>query len=227
MVSQNSKLWHLERINLLRDLSEAELQEMDEKTVMKTADKNQYVYFPNEPSRILFFLKKGRIKIGRYSDDGKEIIKAILYPGEVFGEMGIIGESERKDFAQAMDNDTRMCTISTDEFREIMNNNQHLSLEVTKSIGEKLRNIERRLESLIFKDARERVIEFMKEMANKYGKKIGNEVLVKHDLTHQDIANLTATSRQTVTTVLNDLKDQDLIYMERNRFLIRELDQLI
>ena len=65
MVSQNSKLWHLERINLLRDLSEAELQEMDEKTVMKTADKNQYVYFPNEPSRILFFLKKGRIKIGR------------------------------------------------------------------------------------------------------------------------------------------------------------------
>ncbi len=145
MASQNSKLWHLERINLLRDLSEAELREMDEKTVMKTVEKNQFVYFPKEPSKILFFLKKGRIKIGRYSDDGKEIIKAILYPGEVFGEMGIIGESERKDFALAMDNDTRMCTISIDEFREIMNNNQHLSLEVTKNIGEKLRYIERGL----------------------------------------------------------------------------------
>ena len=73
------------------------------------------------------------------------------------------------------------------------------------TIREKLRNIERRLESLIFKDARERIIDFMKEMAEKYGKKIGVEVLVKHDLTHQDMANLTATSRQTVTTVLNDL----------------------
>lgn len=226
MLAQQSKLWHLERINLLHNLSEEELKEMDRRTTMKTAEKNEYVYFPNEPSKVLFFLKKGRIKIGRYSDEGKEIIKAILYPGEVFGEMGIIGESERQDFALAMDNDTRMCTISTDEFREIMNANHYLSLEMTKNIGEKLRSIERRLESLIFKDARERVIDFMKEMAEKYGKKIGLEVLVKHDLTHQDIANLTATSRQTVTTVLNDLKDQDLIYMERKRFLIRDLDKL-
>lgn len=226
MASQHSKLWHLERINLLHNLSQEELQEMDRRTTMKTADKNQFVYFPKEPSKVMFFLKKGRIKIGRFSDDGKEIIKAILYPGEVFGEMGIIGESERKDFAVAMDNDTRMCTINTDEFREIMNGNQYLSLEMTKNIGEKLRNIERRLESLIFKDARERVIELMHEMAKNYGKLIGEEILVKHDLTHQDIANLTATSRQTVTTVLNDLKDQDLIYMERKRFLIRDLDKL-
>ena len=226
MVSQHSKLWHLERINLLHNLSEEELKEMDRRTTMKTAEKNEFVYFPKEPSKVLFFLKKGRIKIGRYSDEGKEIIKAILYPGEVFGEMGIIGESERRDFAVAMDNDTRMCTINTDEFREIMNANQYLSLEMTKNIGEKLRNVERRLESLIFKDARERVIDFMLEMAEKYGKQIGVEILVKHDLTHQDIANLTATSRQTVTTVLNDLKDQDLIYMERKRFLIRDLDKL-
>ena len=226
MTAQHSKLWHLEQINLLKDLSEQELQELDERTVMKTADKNEYVYFPKEPSKIMFFLKKGRIKIGSYSKDGKEIIKAILYPGEVFGEMGIVGETNRKDFAMAMDSDTRMCTINIEEFREIMNSNPHLSLQITKNIGEKLRNVERRLESLIFKDARERIIDFMIDMADRYGKKIGFEVLVKHDLTHQDIANLTATSRQTVTTVLNDLKDKDLIYMERKRFLIRDLDKL-
>ena len=125
-----------------------------------------------------------------------------------------------------MDDDTRMCTISTEEFRGTMAKNPDLSLEVTKTIGEKLRKIERRLESLIFKDARERIIDFMRETADKYGKQIGDEILVKHNLTHQDIANLTATSRQTVTTVLNDLKDKDLIYMERNRFLIREIAKL-
>lgn len=226
MTIQHSKLWHLERINLLKNLSEKELQELEERTHFKSADKNQYVYFPEEPSKILFFLKNGRIKIGTYSSDGKEIIKAILYPGEVFGEMGIVGESKRKDFAIAMDNDTRMCTISTDEFREIMAKNPDLSLELTKNIGEKLRKIERRLESLIFKDARERIIDFMRETSDRYGKVIGEEILVKHNLTHQDIANLTATSRQTVTTVLNDLKDKDLIYMERNRFLIRDITKL-
>ena len=226
MAAQNSKLWHLEQINLFKNLSDEELEELDDLTVMKTADKNQFIYFPKEPSKILFFLKAGRIKIGSYSQDGKEVIKAILYPGEVFGEMGIVGEEQRKDFAVAMDSDTRMCTLHVDQFKKMMTENSDLSLEVTKNIGEKLRNIERRLESLIFKDARERIIDFMKEMAEKYGKKIGVEVLVKHDLTHQDIANLTATSRQTVTTVLNDLKEKDLIYMERKRFLIRELDKL-
>ncbi len=140
--------------------------------------------------------------------------------------MGIVGEAKRKDFAIAMDDDTRMCTISTEEFRGSMAKNPDLSLAVTKTIGEKLRKIERRLESLIFKDARERIIDFMRETADKYGKVIGDEILVKHNLTHQDIANLTATSRQTVTKVLNDLKDNNLIYMERNRFLIRDISQL-
>ena len=227
MTAHQSKLWYLERINLLKDLSDGELEMLDRLTSVKIANKNQYVYFPQEPSKVLFFLKKGRIKIGTYSADGKEIIKAILYPGEVFGEMGIVGEANRQDFAIAMDAETRMCTINTEEFKEIMKTNPALSLEITKSIGEKLRNVERRLESLIFKDARERVIDFIKEMATKYGKSIGDEVLVKHDLTHQDIANLTATSRQTVTTVLNELKSADLIYMERKRFLVRNLEGLI
>ncbi len=190
---------------MFKNLTDDELAELDDLTVMKTTGKNDFIYFPKEPSKILFFLKAGRIKIGSYSEDGKEIIKAILYPGEVFGEIGIVGEESRKDFAVAMDAETRMCTLNVDQFKKMMEANDQLSLAVTKTIREKLRNIERRLESLIFKDARERIIDFMKEMAEKYGKKIGVEVLVKHDLTHQDMANLTATSRQTVTTVLNDL----------------------
>ena len=140
--------------------------------------------------------------------------------------MEIVGEESRKDFAIAMDAETRMCTLNLDQFKKMMEDNAQLSLDVTKTIGEKLRNIERRLESLIFKDARERFIDFMKEMVGKYGKKIGVKVLVKHDLTHQDIANLTATSGQTITTVLNDLKEKDLIYKERKRFLIREIEKL-
>ena len=226
MTGQHSKLWHLERINLLKNLSAEELHELDRRTIMKTASKNQFIYFPKEPSKVVFFLKKGRIKIGSYSEDGKEIIKAVLYPGEVFGEMGVIGETQRKDFAAAMDNDTRICTISTDEFRHMIDANPNLSLELTRRIGERLRNIERKLESLIFKDARDRVLDLMKEMAERYGKEIGGEILVKHDLTHQDIASLTATSRQTVTTVLNDLKDKNLIYTERKKFLIRDLSKL-
>lgn len=226
MTHTQSKLWHLENINLLRSLSTSELMRLADLVTIKTAQKNQVIYFPKESSKVMFFLRSGRIKISRYSNEGREIIKGILYPGEVFGEMGIVGEENRTDFATAMDPETRMCTLNIEDFRAMMEGNPDLSLEVTKTIGDRLRNIERRLESLVFKDSKERVIDFMKEMAAKYGKKIGTEILVKHNLTHQDIANLTATSRQMVTTVLNDLKDRDLIYMERKRFLIREIDKL-
>lgn len=226
MSANQSKFWHLEKINLLKNLSEEEMEELVKKTTFKIAEKNQYIYFPEEPSKVVFFLKEGRVKIGTYSNDGKEVIKAILYPGEIFGEMGVLGEDKRKDFAIAMDHDTRMCTISVDGFKGILKENPHLSLEMGRNIGEKMRNIERRLESLIFKDARQRIIQFMKEMAAHYGKAIGDEILVKHDLTHQDMANLTATSRQTVTTVLNELKEEDQIYMERKKFLIRNINSL-
>lgn len=226
MAATESKLWYLEQMNLFKSLSEEEMLEIDERSVMHSADKNQYIYFPLEPSKVIYFLKRGRVKIGSYSEDGKEILKTILYPGEVFGEMGLIGESKRKDFAIAMDKDTRLCTLSVEEMKEIMSGNPSLSLGLTTMIGEKLRKMELKLESVIFKDARTRVIDLIKEMGKDYGQKVGVETLIKHNLTHQDIANLTATSRQTVTTVLNELKELNLIYMERNRFLVRDLNAL-
>jgi len=226
MAATHSKLWHLEKINLLKELSHEELEEIDRKTTMKTSSKGEYIYFPDEPSKIIFFLKKGRVKIGTFSDEGKEIIKAILYPGEIFGELAIAGQEKRRDFAMAMDAEVDMCAMNVNDIKEMMKSNPGLSLKVTAQIGERLLNMERKLESLIFKDARTRIIDFLIEMAEKHGQKIGDEILIKHNITHQDMANLTATSRQTVTTILNELRDQDLIYMERKKILIRDINKL-
>jgi CRP/FNR family transcriptional regulator, cyclic AMP receptor protein len=95
---------------------------------------------------------------------------------------------------------------------------QHLSL--------KLQRLEERLSSLILKDARERIIEFLVDTADKEGRQIGYEILIKLRITQQDIANLTGTSRQTVTAVLNDLRKSNLIHFTRNSFLIRDMAKL-
>jgi CRP/FNR family cyclic AMP-dependent transcriptional regulator len=226
MAATQSKLWHLERINLFKELSSDELDEIDERTTMRSAAKNNYIYFPEEPSTVIFFLKSGRVKIGSFSEGGKEVIKAILNPGEFFGELGIAGESQRNDFAIAMDDDTRFCAMNVDDVKEMMSKNASLSLAITATIGKRLRKVERRLEALIFKDARTRIVDFIKEMAADYGTQVGEEVMVKHNLTHQDIASLTATSRQTVTSVLNGLKDDNKIHLERNRLLVRNMSAL-
>lgn len=225
-MSTETKLWHLENFNLLKALSAFEKLKMAKKIKDSKIKKNEYIYFPEDPSSSIFFLKKGRVKIGTYSDDGKEIIKTILGPGEIFGELSLVGEGKRKDFAVALDNDVKLCAMGISDMEDMMANNSLLGLKVTKMIGFRLQKIERRLESLIFKDARTRIIDFIVDIGKEKGKSIGKEILVKHNLTHMDIANLTATSRQTVTTVLNELKEKDLIYLERKQFLIRNIDEL-
>ena len=89
-----------------------------------------------------------------------------------------------------------------------------------------MRKLERRVESLVFKDARTRIVEFLREAAEWKGRKVGFETLIPTSLTHKDIAQLTGTSRQTVTTILNELKEDNIINFNRKQILIRDLDLL-
>lgn len=226
-MSNFTKLWWLEKIHLFAGLSEQEMLKIEERSTMKTKDKGTHIYFPNEPSKVIFFLKNGRVKIGSYSEDGKEIIKGIMHPGDMFGEMALVGQEKRKDFAIAMDDDVRVCTMNVEEILDMMRGNPELSLKVTATIGDRLAKFERKFESLIFKDARTRIVDLIHEMASDRGKVLaGGEVLLEHSLTHQDIASLTATSRQTVTTVLNELKEKEIINFDRKTILIHELEKL-
>jgi CRP-like cAMP-binding protein len=86
--------------------------------------------------------------------------------------------------------------------------------------------MERRIESLVFKDARTRIVDFIRDMAEERGQKVGFETMIKNHLTHKDIASLTGTSRQTVTTVLNELREENIINFDRRRILIRDMDKL-
>jgi len=154
------------------------------------------------------------------------VTKAILGEGEVFGEMALAGEDQRQEYAEAMDNDTLICMLSLDEIKELMLKEKDLSIRIMKWMGLRLRKLERKIELLTFRDARTRIIEFLKDAAAWKGKPIGHEVLIRTKLTHSDIAKLTATSRQTVSEVLNQLKTEDQIYMERGKILIRDLENL-
>lgn len=226
MAASNTKLWYLENFNLFNELPMVELKKIEKMTSMRTIKKGEFIYFPDMPSTSVFFLKKGRVKILGYADDGKEIIKKILWPGDIFGELGLIDEEKRSDFSQAMDDDVLICAMDKTDMMKMMGTNDKLNIKVMKLIGLRLRKMERRVMSLIGKSARTRLIEFICEMAEERGKKVGDEVLVKHRLTHQDIANLNAISRQKTTSILNDLRDENLINFDRKSILVRDLTKL-
>lgn len=227
-MNSDTKLWWLEKIHLFQGLSEDEMNKIAERSTLKSKEKGSYIYFPNEPSNVIFFLKNGRVKVGSVSSEGKENIKCIMHAGDMFGEMALLGQETRNDFAIAMDDDVRICTMNVEEVLLMMRSNPDLSLKITATIGGRLASVERRFEALVFKDARTRIVDLIHEMAQDRGQRIaGGSILVTHAITHQDIASLTATSRQTVTTVLNELKDKGLINFDRKTFLLHEPDKLV
>lgn len=228
MTTELTKLWHIDSINLFEGISLEDKKKIETFTTTKKLNKNEHVFFEDDPSTDIYFLASGRIKFGNFSDKGKENIKSIIYEGEMFGELALVSDDDttRKDFARAMEDDTYVCVIALDDMKQLIETHPILNKKVMKLITKRLKRTERRLENLIFKDARTRLIDFIKELAQDVGKQVGHEILVKHKLTHQEIASITSISRQKVTTLLNELKQEDKIYLERKSMLIRNIATL-
>src|SRR5688572_22867158 len=225
MSSNAAALWYFESVNLYHILCPHKVKAMGEHQFLQFK-RDQFIYFTDEPATYIYMISEGRVRIGNYLDDGKEVVKSILTKGEIFGELALAGEEHRHDFAQAMDDKTTVCPLSIEELRNLMFEDKELSFKILKLVGFRLMKLERKLELLVFKDARTRVIEFLKDAAAWKGKKVGFETMIPTKLTHKDIAALTGTSRQTVTTILNELKEQNLINFDRKKILIRDLDKL-
>ncbi len=226
-MTPNDSIWYFEDVDLYRIFCPHTLKEANkiQKHTYINFKKNDFIYFEEDKSEQIYLVSSGKVKIGRYLDDGRELTKAVLTKGEIFGEMAIMGETERKDFAQALEN-TTICPLTLAEMDDLMLENKNLSLKMRQLIGLRLRKAERMIASLLFKSSRQRIIEFLVDLANEYGQKVGFETLVKEFFSHKIIAGLTATSRQTVTTVLNELKRKNVINFDRKRLLIRDLDLL-
>jgi len=213
-------------INLFRDLTENNAEALISIAKQKSFKKYNYVYDPQKEADTIYFLLEGRIKVCSYNEIGKELIKTIHYPGDMFGEDGLMGQNGYEDYAQAMDKGIKVLAIDTIDFKKFLCNNPSLSIRLSSRIGSKLKAAQKRIENFIFKSARSRIIDFIKDIAKKQGQPIGYEVLIKNFLTHNEIASLIGTSRQTVTIVLNELKKSNQIHIDRKNVLVRDIDNL-
>jgi CRP-like cAMP-binding protein len=215
--SQNS-------FNLLSILSTS-IEENNQLSIVRTFKRGHYIFRSGQGANQVYIVKAGRVKISARNDDGKEMIKKIVTQGEIFGELSMLGEAVRKDFAMAMEA-TEVYAITIDELQYLMQKNRALSIYLMQLLGRQLIEFEQRLESLVFDNSRNRIINFLETLVQKRGQRVGYEMLVRKFLTHQEIANLTATSRQTVTMVLNELRNKNILTFNRRRLLIRDMQLL-
>ena len=218
-------LWYLENIDVTGIFCPKKLSMANDNHTVENFSKGSHVYLPEDAANKIYFITEGRIKIGSHGSQDKEITKAILGKGEVFGELALVDTDARRDYALAME-ETKVCVITKDEMKSLMKEHSQLNLFIMKLMGKRAINMEKRLESLVFKDSRSRIIEFLADLVKQKGQRVGYEMIVRKFITHQEIANITATSRQTVTTVLNELRNKNILTFNRKRLLIRNMEEL-
>jgi CRP-like cAMP-binding protein len=198
------KLWYLEQFDIMKLLSRRQMMEMAEMLVDKHHKKDDPIMFPFNSQKTIYMLKKGAVKIGNYTENGEENLKYVLNDGNIFGEMALV-DGNSNDFAIAAE-DSIICALNMDMLEDLMMRNKAFNSAVYKLIGFRLRKLETKLSSIIFKDSSTRMVDFLKEMAQDFGKESDGQIVVKNFLTNKEIAKLTFTSRQTVNSVLNKLK---------------------
>ncbi len=223
----DQQLWFVENIDLQNIFCPKKVDMgMVESKDHLSFEANQYVYLPEEPAKKIFLINSGRVKIGTYGADGKEVTKAILAPGEVFGELALVNDGSRRDFAYSLE-PTSLCVLEKGDLQAMLRERSELQLFFMRLIGNRTLQLEQRLENLMFKTSRSRIVEFLHELATSRGRAVGYEREVRNMLTHKEIADLTGTSRQTVNAVLNDLRRQNILTFDRKRMLVRDMEKLV
>ena len=212
-----SSLWYFDNVNLFKILCPHKYPKYKENHSLSTYKKSDYIYFEEDAANKIYLIDKGKVKIGYYTEDGKEIIKAILTRGEIFGEKAILGIEKRNEFAQSIDKETHICPVSKETMYNLMRDNVSVSFKIYKFIGLRIKKLERRLQLLLFKDTKTRLVEFLQELCDEYGydcEKTGDKV-IHHPYTQKDIATLIGTSRSTLNILLNELKEAQIINFNR------------
>ena len=192
---------------------------------VKVYKRNEFIYQTGDLAKRIFVIQQGRIKVGSNTEDSKEMIKGIYERGDFFGESALIDQVRRLDFAQAME-ETKVYDLTIEKLGLLMEENHEMIKAIMRTIGERLLDRELRLQAMIDKSSRTRIVEFLISLAQKKGQRVGYEIVVRKFMTHKEIAGLTDTSRQTVTTVLNELRNNKVLTFNRRRLLIRSMDLL-
>lgn len=204
-MSALTKYWFLEGFNLFKKLGMSTMMRMCEILEMENIDKGTLIEIGKRDKKSIFFLKKGTVKI---VDSTSETVKYIVKTGNIFGELSLYDkQAANEEKAYALE-DSIICYIESNQMEGLMEKHKSLKNGVLKIYGIRIKKLERRLRDLLYKDSKLRIKEFITDYVHEFGEEQNDNLVAKNLLSHQDIANLTNTSRQTVSNVLSNLRKE-------------------
>jgi CRP/FNR family transcriptional regulator, cyclic AMP receptor protein len=216
----SSQYWYLQNHSLFKHLNNSDLNEICYIAAYKTVRKGDIIFFSEENNGRVFTLKKGSLKIVRIDVEGNEIVKDILKVGDLFGSLDLI-ESNEDEYAIVLSDTATFCSFKAADFEKFIENKPEVAVKYTKWIGFWFKRLENRYSNIMFKDVKTRLLNFLKDIAKDHQTDPDGYVSLPNYLTHQDIASLICSTRQTVTSLLNTLKSEGIITYSRKEIKVK------
>jgi len=183
------------------------------------------VYYPGTPSDAVYFVEKGNVKLSYLDPTGKRLTMAIRGPGEMFGEMALVGEQRRRHQAMVVD-ESVIVRVGRDVCLAWLRERPDVLLEILQLFGLWIRDLEEIVEDQAFRDIQTRLSRQLLRLSHEYGVKTKDGILIGFRLTHRDLAEMIGSARENTTMTLNRFEREGILDKRRFQIVIKDLEGL-
>ena len=164
-----NKVWYLEEFDFYEILCPYKMKDHVKKHPPNVYHKNDFLFMEDDSMHNILLIDNGKVKVGQYDEQGKENVIAFLGKGEILGQTALLGDKYHRYFAEVMEDGTQICKMSVNKARELSRDYVPFAIEMNRRINGHIRKLERRIEILLYKNVKTRLVEFLKDLAEEHG----------------------------------------------------------
>lgn len=218
-INMNENCWYLKKSAVFEHLSSEELSVLESECQVREFSRGDVVYFPSDSGDFASIVVKGRVRIYHLTGEGKQAILGFVDSGEMFGELSAFSGTTRDEYAEAIEKSV-VVTIPRHALIQTIERDSTAARKFTQLFGQRVRQVERRLKSLLFGSSRERLRDLLTDLAEQYGNRTPTGTVITQKISHQDLASIIGATRETVTITLGEMQAEGLIEINNRRITL-------
>lgn len=218
-------LWYLRKIPMFQSVQLPQLQQLAGEVEIQEIPRRQVIYLPGDPGESVYFINGGRVKCSKVTRDGKELTLAYRGAGQMFGELCVIDGTPREEMAEAMKN-AIITELPREMFRALLLSDAKLAYDFACTVAARRKAVEAKLEHLVFRDVQAKLAALLLELGDEYGVDTEEGVQIGLKITHQEMANLIGSTRETISLTLAQFKKKGTINLSGRTVILLDHEGL-
>lgn len=218
-------LWFLKKIPLLGELGPEGLARLAERVRQREVRRRGTVYAPGDPGDTVMFVNGGRVKVSKVTRDGKSLTLGYCGPSELFGEGCLVDGEPRTELVEAVEN-ALITEVGRADFERLLSTHAALGAALARLQLRRRRDLEAKLEGLVFRDVSAKLAELLLRLGSEFGVEDSRGTMLGLKITHQELANLIGSTRETVSLTLSQFKRSNYICTDGRKVIIANAEAL-